>query len=118
MDLETFLQEKGYIIGTIGAKYYSMLLEDVIYALGEKIPKEMIREQVIPNAEDFYYRFHTISKKKYINEITMFCNTLIVDGNKIITTESVEDSLLRLGKKYIKENQEENVKTYQKCKKK
>ena len=57
MDIETFLGNKGFEIGTDGAKYFSMLLEDVIFALEENIPKEIIREKVIPSAKDFYYRF-------------------------------------------------------------
>ena len=118
MDFETFLENKGFEIGTEGAMYFSMLLEDVIYALEEKVPKETIREEVIPSAEDYYYRFHRVSKKDYINKMTKFCNTLIIDGNRYITTENVDDMLLRLGKRYIKENKEEKAKSYQKCKKK
>ncbi|MBQ3306722.1 MAG: hypothetical protein IJG68_00855 [Bacilli bacterium] len=118
MDIETFLGNKGFEIGTDGAKYFSMLLEDVIFALEENIPKEIIREKVIPSAKDFYYRFHRVSKKQYLNKINKFCNTIIIDGNKTITTENVDDMLLRLGTKYIKENKAEKVKSYQKCKKK
>ena len=116
MDLESFLQEKGYEIGTDGSKYFSMLLENVIYALEEKIPKEFIKHQVIPSSVDYYYRFHTISKKKYLDAMDEFRNSQIIDGNKISSEEELDHMLLRLGKIFIKENNQENTKYYQKCK--
>ena len=118
MDFDSFLEQKGYEIGTDGAKYFSMLLEEVVYALSTGISKEEVKNKIIGVTEEYYYRFFRVSKKEYFRKLNKFCNSRLVKEGKINKQEDLETTLLHLAKKYIKENPEENKKTYQKCKKK
>ena len=115
MDYEEFLSERGYKTGTEGSIFFSVLLEETIVALLKHAPKNEIKTEVITHATDHYYRFFRVSKKDFLGKINKFCASSVDEKEKEKEDEDLEDRLLRLGKKYIKENFK--GKENQKCKK-
>ena len=116
MDIESFLSEIGYEIGTEGSKYFSTLLESVIYQMSEGLSNKEIRESLQELIKTYSYKFFRVPRMQFFKEIASFLNSKPNKKNK--GYKKVENTLISLGRYYLKKEEAENckIKTFTKQK--
>ena len=119
MSINDFMRDIGYDIDRKGGMFFIDLMGHVVELQREGKSVEDIKE-IIPRYFIEYYHFcYEISRFEYLKELELFCKKgyiLKSKGEKKKRNESIEDKLIRLSKRYIKNQKmiEINSKIYKK----
>ncbi len=119
MSINDFMRDIGYDIDSKGGMLFIDLMGHVVELQREGKSVEDIKE-IIPRYFIEYYHFcYEISRFEYLKELELFCKKgyiLKSKGEKKKRNESIEDKLIRLSKRYIKNQKmiEINSKIYKK----
>jgi len=119
MDIETFLNQEGYEIGTKKATYFSIVLEAVVSMMNNNIPNKEIRENLKELIDLYCSRMFHCTESHFYYEAKYFIKTNKKQQRKYITKTNVETKLIQLARKYKTEIEKENKdqKIYKKIKK-
>ena len=119
MNINNFMRSIGYNIDNKGGMFFIDLMGHVVELMKEGKAVDEIK-QLIPRYYVEYYHFcYEISRFEYLKELENFCKTgyiLKAKGEKKKRNEPIEDKLIRLSKRFIKNQTiiDINAKVYKK----
>ena len=101
-----FLIELGYDTSITGGLFFVDLLEEVVCMLNSNRDDDYIKKMLPSLYIEYYHFYYEISAKRYFKELNYFDKNGYVLNNEsgYLTDVSIEDKLIILGKKYLKEN--------------
>ncbi len=104
-DFDKFLERHGYVIGTTGGKYFSMLLEAVICMLQSGKNNQEIKEE-LPRIMNDYCRYFRVPDYVYHSEMVKYIK--LSDSVNPKNRINVQKRLITLGRKYVNQKMEDN----------
>lgn len=107
-DLESYLSELGFEIGTEGSKYFSTLLEEVLCLMNEGKRGKQIREELKELSKIYCYKYFKIKRSLFYNEMKKFVKNRLNPKQQKVTTETVHTTLIILGRRYLQKKEKEN----------
>jgi len=120
MNYNDFMRSIGYNIDNKGGMFFIDLMGHVVDLINEGKSEEEIKDLIPCYCIEYYHFCYEISKFEYLKELELFCKTGYVlksKGEKKKRKESLEDKLIRISKRYIKQQRiyEVNNKIYKKA---
>ena len=106
-DIESFLGQLGYEIGTKGSTYFSILLEEVICLMTEGKKGKEIRQELREITKDYCYKYFKTTRSDYYDEMKKFIKNKHNPKQQKVTAETVDTSLIILARKYLKNQEKE-----------